>query len=186
MHKLQEDVLKKAERILFFLMVISMAFLFVACHKKKPIEPTPTAPPPAAAPTEQEPSTVKQSQESGPQEVDIEEITRKLQPVFFDYNKADVRADMVEALQNNARVLKENPTVSVLIEGHCDERGTEEYNLALGERRANAAKDYIVGLGIAENRLSIISYGESRPFATGHDEDSWKLNRRAHFVAVKK
>jgi len=179
--------LKKAERLLLFLMIISMALFLAACHKKKPIEPTPTAPPAAAAPSEQEPSTVKQSQEpSGPQEVDIEDITRQLQPVFFDYNKADVRADMVEALQNNARVLKQNPTVSVLIEGHCDERGTEEYNLALGERRANAAKDYMVGLGIAEGRMSIISYGESRPFATGHDEDSWKLNRRAHFVAVKK
>jgi peptidoglycan-associated lipoprotein len=77
-------------------------------------------------------------------------------------------------------------TANVLIEGHCDERGTDEYNLALGERRAKAAKDYLVTLGIADARLNTISYGESKPFAEGHNESAWQQNRRAHFVAVKR
>lgn len=178
--------MRVASKFGFLLLIVSLAFFAAGC-KKKPIEPTPapTATTTPSGPTETEPSTPKTTSE-GPQVMEIEDITRMLQPVFYDFNKSDVREDQVAALQNNARVLKENATVSVLIEGHCDERGTEEYNLALGERRANASKDYLVSLGIAENRMSIISYGESRPFAMGHDEDSWQQNRRAHFVAVKK
>jgi peptidoglycan-associated lipoprotein len=115
-------------------------------------------------------------------------MRRQLQPVFFDYNQYDIREDQLASLQNNARVLKagECGTVTVLIEGHCDERGTDEYNLALGERRADAAKDYLVSLGIPDGRLNTISYGESRPFSQGHNEDAWQQNRRAHFVAVRK
>ncbi len=132
------------------------------------------------------PPSVERPVTQGPITTDlIDEVTRQMQAVFFDFNKYDIREDMIPALQNNARVMKQNPTVSVLVEGHCDERGTDEYNLALGERRAGAAKDFLISLGIAENRLSTLSYGESRPFAPGHDEDSWAQNRRAHFVAVR-
>ena len=74
------------------------------------------------------------------------------------------------------------PTVLVLVEGHCDERNTREYNLALGERRANAVRDYLMSLGVTSDRIRTISYGEERPFALGHTEASWRLNRRAHFV----
>ena len=86
------------------------------------------------------------------------------------------------SLEKNARELKNFPSVNIIIEGHCDERGTEDYNLALGEKRAKAARDYLVSLGVKSGRITIVSYGETRPFAYGHDESSWKQNRRAHFV----
>jgi peptidoglycan-associated lipoprotein len=105
-----------------------------------------------------------------------------LKDVFFDYDKATVRDDQKAALAENASWLKANPGAKLLVEGHCDERGTAEYNLALGERRAKAVKDALVGAGIAADRLSTISYGEERPFVLGHDESAWKWNRRAHFV----
>ena len=105
-----------------------------------------------------------------------------LKDVFFDFDKAVVRADQQAALTENASWLKANPGAKLLIEGHCDERGTAEYNLALGERRAKAVKDFLVTAGIPADRVSTISYGEERPFVLGHDESAWKWNRRAHFV----
>jgi peptidoglycan-associated lipoprotein len=105
-----------------------------------------------------------------------------LKDVFFDYDKAVVRTDQQAALTENAAWLKANPGAKLLIEGHCDERGTAEYNLALGERRAKAVKDFLVTAGIPADRVSTISYGEERPFVLGHDESAWKWNRRAHFV----
>lgn len=174
--------------LLILLMILCAAFLFAGCKKKEPIpEPMPTTQNPPT--TETPPPAPMTEQPSGPSTVDLfEECTKQLQPVFFDYNKSDIREDQIAALQNNAKVLKNAQcgTVTVLIEGHCDERGTDEYNLALGERRADAAKDYMVNLGIPENRLSTLSYGESRPFAQGHNEEAWAQNRRAHFVAVRK
>ena len=180
----------KLRGLLIFLMIFSLAFVLAGCKKKEPIpEPMPeTSNPPATTGPEPAPMT-EQPTGGEPNTADIfEECTRQLQPVFYDYNKSDVREDQIAALQNNAKVLKaaQCGTVTVLIEGHCDERGTDEYNLALGERRADAAKDYLVSLGIPDSRLSTLSYGESRPFAQGHDEASWQQNRRAHFVAVRK
>ncbi len=101
---------------------------------------------------------------------------------FFDTDKSDLRPDGRDVLAADAAWLKDNPSVKVLIEGHCDERNTEEYNLALGWRRANAAKAYLVSLGVAEDRLSTISYGEERPCATCHHESCWWQNRRDHVV----
>ncbi len=174
---------------MFLLLVFSIAFTFFACGKKKPVdfEPATSAPSPTSDMNQSEPPpSVERPTTEGPITTElIDEVTRQMQPVFFDYNRYDIREDMIPALQNNARVMKQNPAVSVLVEGHCDERGTDEYNLALGERRAGAAKDFMISLGIPENRLSTLSYGESRPFAPGHDEDSWSQNRRAHFVAVR-
>jgi peptidoglycan-associated lipoprotein len=105
-----------------------------------------------------------------------------LKDVFFDFDKAMVREDQKAALTENISWLKANPGAKILLEGHCDERGTAEYNLALGERRAKAVKDYLVGGGIPADRVSTISYGEERPFVLGHDESAWKWNRRGHFV----
>ena len=178
--------MRKVHFLLFVFAILSLAFTFTACKHKEPpapIEPTTTTP---SMPEEPKPTETKISEEGPPKETTIEDISRMMQPVFFDFDKSDIREDQAPALQNNASVLKKNPTVSILIEGHCDERGTNEYNLALGERRAKAAKDYLVSLGIAENRISTISYGENRPFAEGHNEDAWMQNRRAQFVAVKK
>ena len=104
------------------------------------------------------------------------------QDAFFDFDKSDIRPDARTALDHDARMLRENPDVRVLIEGHCDERGTTEYNLALGERRAASARDYLVAAGVDMSRIDIISYGEERPFAMGSDEASWQQNRRAHVV----
>ena len=180
--------MKRIQTFLFLYLVLSVAFTFSACGKKKPVdfEPASTPPPSGMAEPSEPPPSVERPTTEGPITTDlIDEVTRQMQPVFFDFNQYDIREDMIPSLQNNARVMKQNTTVSVLVEGHCDERGTDEYNLALGERRAGAAKDFLISLGIAENKLSTLSYGESRPFSPGHDEDSWAQNRRAHFVAVR-
>jgi len=108
-----------------------------------------------------------------------------LQDVFFDFDKAVIRDDGKKSLNENIQWLKANPAVQIRVEGHCDERGTNEYNLALGERRAKAVRDYLVAGGIDAKRISTVSYGEERPFVQGHDESAWKGNRRGHFVVVK-
>jgi len=105
-----------------------------------------------------------------------------VEDVFFDFRESILREDAKQALMNNIRWFRANPRARVLIEGHCDERGTNEYNLALGERRAKTVRDFLVAGGIGVDRISIISYGEERPFVLGHDESAWQGNRRAHFV----
>lgn len=102
--------------------------------------------------------------------------------VFFDFDKSELRMDAVEQLKINANWLQANASRKVIIEGHCDERGTNEYNIALGERRANRAKEYIVNLGVNPSSMKTVSFGEERPFAVGHNEEAWAQNRRAHFV----
>jgi peptidoglycan-associated lipoprotein len=105
-----------------------------------------------------------------------------LKDVFFDFDKANIRDDQKAALNDNVSWLKANARAKATIEGHCDERGTAEYNLGLGERRAKAVKDYLVAAGIGADRIATISYGKERPFVLGHDESAWKWNRRGHFV----
>ena len=105
----------------------------------------------------------------------------ELKDVFFDFDKYDVRPGDAKILDANASWLKSNDNL-VLIEGHCDERGTNEYNLALGERRAKSAMNYLVSQGIQASRITIISYGEERPLCTDKTEDCWAKNRRAHFL----
>ncbi len=105
--------------------------------------------------------------------------------IFFDTDRFDVDAEDMVVLKSQAQWLNKYPTVRVTIEGHCDERGTRDYNLALGERRANAAKNYLASLGIAPGRISTISYGKERPQEMGSDEASWARNRRAVSVTVQ-
>jgi peptidoglycan-associated lipoprotein len=109
-----------------------------------------------------------------------------LKDIRFDFDKYDVRPDDARILDANATWLKSNGAVQVLIEGHCDERGTQEYNLALGERRARAAMSYLVGHGINAGRMRVISYGEEQPLCSGHDESCWLTNRRDHFLGSGK
>jgi peptidoglycan-associated lipoprotein len=109
-----------------------------------------------------------------------------LKDIHFDFDKYDIRPGDVEILKGNAALLAKFPNVKFQIEGHCDERGSVEYNLALGERRANSTKRYLISLGIPENRISTISYGEERPFDPGHNEEAWAKNRRAHIVILSK
>jgi len=106
-------------------------------------------------------------------------------PVYFDFDRSDIRADQVERVENNADFLKKSSTVRIRIEGNCDERGTNEYNLALGERRAQSAKKYLVNLGVADSRLETVSWGEEKVLLFGHDEISWAQNRRDDFVIIK-
>jgi peptidoglycan-associated lipoprotein len=105
-----------------------------------------------------------------------------LDAIYFDYDKYNLAGAAISALSDNAATMMEHPDLEITIEGHCDERGTDEYNLALGEKRALAARDFLVNFGIAKTRISVISYGEERPADPGHDEDAWKKNRRAEFV----
>jgi peptidoglycan-associated lipoprotein len=105
-----------------------------------------------------------------------------LADVFFGYDAADLSDEARAALGRHAQWLQANPGVQVTIEGHCDERGTVDYNLALGEQRARAVHDYLVSLGVAAQRLSSVSLGKERPLDTGHGEAAWARNRRAHFV----
>lgn len=110
----------------------------------------------------------------------------ELQVAFFDFDSYRINGQARTALTANAQWLKSNPNATAQIEGHCDERGTTEYNLALGERRANAARDFLVNQGVAKSRLSVISYGEERPADPGHDEAAWSRNRRASFVVLSR
>ncbi len=134
-------------------------------------EPPPPPPPPA------------------PRISGAETLTREGQDAYFDYDKSDVRDDAREALTRDADLLKRifaaDPTFSVVIEGHCDERGSAEYNLGLGDRRATSAKDFLVGLGLPEGRIRIISYGKERPVCTEATEDCYQRNRRAHLAPAQ-
>ena len=176
-------------------LVLAAGLLVTAgCCTKKPVpapapqvavEPTPA---PVPVPTEA-PIVVPVAQpvaETLP--ADLAELNRKgyLKDIFFDYDLSDVRADQRDAMSANAEWLKKWPTVKIQIEGHCDERGSNKYNMALGDKRANSARDYLVSLGIDAARISTISYGEERPFVEGHDEAAWSQNRRAHFVVTAK
>ena len=123
-----------------------------------------------------------------PKEVVLTEVKESIfefKDALFDYDKYDIRPDARGALDSIAEWLNKNKNVNVFIEGHCDERGTNEYNLALGEKRANAAKEYLLARGIAAKKINTISYGEEKPLCTKQNEDCYQKNRRAHFIAER-
>ncbi len=166
-----------------------------ACSKAAPPAPVPEPPPPAPEPVPVapepavEPLAADEWEEAPPVPqtfLTIEEINsqRLLKRVHFDFDRAEIRADQRASLQENAVWLRDHADVRILLEGHCDERGTREYNLSLGDRRAQATRDYLVSLGIAAERVETVSYGEERPRASGSNEEAWAQNRRAEFVAV--
>ena len=171
----------------------------VACGKKqppiaRPIPPpppmsTPVMPPPEPPAPAPEPAPVPTAvPEDSIASRSLDEINKNspLKPVFFNLDAAEVDQAGQQALANNADLLKRYPTWQISIEGHCDERGTAEYNLSLGERRAAAARNYLVSLGISADRVKTVSYGKEFPFDAGHTEDAWAKNRRAHFVVTAK
>ncbi|MBK9064032.1 MAG: peptidoglycan-associated lipoprotein Pal [Acidobacteria bacterium] len=174
-------------------LALAAVALVVACSPKpapEPPPPPPTTPTPTVVTLEPTPApTPKPTPRSAEEDIkamSLDRVSSYLKPVFFDYDKADLRGDARDVLAANAAWLKSHPTILFTIEGHCDERGTAQYNLALGDRRANSAKEYLVSLGIDAGRVKSVSYGKERPFATGHDEDSWAKNRRGHFVVTAK
>ena len=116
----------------------------------------------------------------GPSEDEL--FLREVRDAYFDYDKADVRPDARVALSTTADFLKRHPSIKATIEGHCDERGSTEYNLGLGDRRATAAKQYLVSLGVSADRLNIVSFGKEKPFCNEHNEACYQQNRRGHFV----
>ena len=137
----------------------------------------PSPEPAATEPTPTDPSA------SGPVSTDSPSPTSaEFQPAFFEYDSYLLSDRAKAALDADARALRSNPALSVVIEGHCDERGTIEYNQSLGERRAMTARDYLVASGVKPNRLHVVSYGKERPFTDGEGEGVWSLNRRAHLV----
>jgi peptidoglycan-associated lipoprotein len=187
------------------LVVVLLAFTG-ACAKKQPPVARPTTPPPSS--TTGAPGTTATRPPTPPEPVpepttipadptvtsgdmasrSIDELNKQspFQPVLFALDSEEIDAQGQAALQNNAQLMKQYGTWVVTIEGHCDERGTPEYNLALGERRAIAARDYMVSLGIAPDRLKTVSYGNEFPFDPGQTEEAYSRNRRAHFVVTAK
>jgi peptidoglycan-associated lipoprotein len=172
-----------------------------ACGKKKPpVARPPVSPPPSTSaggsrpPTPPEPVREPVPVPSEPMasdtlsSIDIDTLNKNspFQPVFFALDQDDIDAAGQQSLNHNAELMKKYPSWIVTIEGHSDERGTAEYNLALGERRALAARNYLVSLGVPADHLRTISYGKEFPFEPGHDEGSWSKNRRAHFVVTSK
>ena len=184
--------------VLTALVVVSLAL--GGCAPKKPpvarpLPPppptTPEAPPPPAppAPVAERPVVTPPPIAEDPMASrSIDDLNRDspMRIVYFGYDSAELSAEARAALDANAAVLKKYPAWTVTIEGHCDERGTAEYNLALGERRAAAAQSYLVALGVPASRVKTVSYGKEFPFDPGHDEAAWAKNRRAHFVITGK
>ncbi len=176
--------------------VCALAFLVpgLACKSAPPPEkPVATAPEfgskPQAAEKVDETSGFKEVQptaeevrESPSSLAEKLNAQRILRPVYFDFDKYDLRQDAQKTLGDNAARIKEHAQMKVRVEGNCDERGTVEYNLALGEKRARAGRDYLVSLGVPSKNLSIISYGKERPLDSGHSENAWSKNRRDDFV----
>ncbi len=175
--------------------VVLLVVVAAACAKKTPpvarpmpppgetaIPPTPPAPPePVSEPVPVPPEPLVEDTIAS---TSLDDLNRAglLKPVLFGLDSSDVDADGQLILQENAAVMTKYPQMQVTIEGHCDERGTAEYNLALGERRALSARAYLVSLGIPAERVRTVSYGKEFPFDPGHDEAAWSKNRRAHFV----
>jgi len=174
-------------------LTIAVATL-AACSSQAPPEPAPTPPEPATDEAPQPQPTEEPAEagafdeaEPGSDVLSIQEINEQgvLKTIYFDYDQAEIRPDQRATLQANAQYLRDNGNFRLLIAGHCDERGTRDYNMALGERRASATMQYLVSLGVPRDRVDIISYGEEVPAADGNTESAWAQNRRAQFQAVE-
>jgi len=183
-------------------LLLTAVVLVAGCGKKAKPVLNPVAPPPAtannepAAPPAAPPERVEEPLPVPPQPIAEDNISNRslddlnkdspLKPIFFPLDQSDLDDTARAVVNSNAEVLKKYGTWVVTVEGHCDERGTAEYNLALGERRAVAVKTYLVSLGISPDRLRTVSYGKEFPFDPGHTEDSGSKNRRAQFVITSK
>jgi len=181
------------KKLIIITLACLLAFMFlISCKGKvKEVPPPPQAKEQPKIEKVEEAPAVKEpmlSEEEIFMRKSLEQINKEqpLAMIHFDYDKYFIREDAKPILETEAAWLKKFATVKVLIEGHCDERGTEEYNLALGERRAKSTFDYLSSLGISPERMKTISYGKSQPLAVGHDETSWQQNRRAQFTIIEK
>ena len=186
-------------RLLAGIVVVACGVTFSACQKKVPVAKT-TPPPPAAgsAPssTPSTPYTPPRSSEvsSAPQSnmpdavtrARIQDLLNRIQDAYFDYDKHTLRPDAETSLQSDAKtlsdIIRQYPEFKLTVEGHCDERGSDEYNIALGDARAKQASQYLATLGLPGNQLQTVSYGKEKPVCTDHDEACWQKNRRAHLA----
>lgn len=193
-------------RKLLFLIFIIFAFfslIISGCSQKKVAPSTETAgvgagqldnqkdsrfKPQEPIDTKRKDETITEKQLAKVKTDDIEssviELQKKIQDVYFDYDKYNIREDSKAVIKNLADLLVKNTAIKVVIEGHCDERGTNEYNLGLGDKRANAVKQYLLSLGVPSKRIETVSYGEEKPVCRESNEDCWSKNRRAHFVLL--
>ncbi|HEA65006.1 MAG TPA: peptidoglycan-associated lipoprotein Pal [Candidatus Aminicenantes bacterium] len=182
--------------IIFSLAIIMVFAALSSCRGRARVEEVTPPPPPEVieqpkVETVEEPVPVKEpelTEEEIFMSKTLEEINAEapLQMIHFDYDKYFIRDNAKPVLEANADWLKKYDAAAILIEGHCDERGTEEYNIALGEKRAKSTLDYLASLGISPDRVRIISYGKSMPLDPEHNEISWQKNRRAQFLIIKK
>lgn len=188
----------KALKVLATLVVPAVVLMACSSTPDKPASTTATS---AAKSADDKDATAKPSADSGkaattpiaaPAESKPETKTAKdaaaalKNVIYFDYDKSEIKAEFRDVVSAHAAFLAKNATSTVTIEGHCDERGTREYNIALGDRRANAVRQMLMLQGVSSKQISTISYGEERPVAMGHDEASWSQNRRAVFIYVNK
>ncbi len=175
-----------------FTSVLSLALLVslagvTGCKKKPPVEPTQPAPPPVAAPVPEPPPPPPPAPKPAPEPArpSLATLNSQLRLIHFDFDKSAIREDALPILDTNAALMQKYPDLKIVIEGHCDERGTIEYNLALGDRRATAARSEMSARGVDPARISTISYGEERASDPGHNEQAWAENRRASFRFAK-
>jgi peptidoglycan-associated lipoprotein len=184
--------MRKSYFSIFAVVVIVIAFFIVGCAKKAQpetveidvvkVKPPTTVAVPAPAPT---PAPVVQTQALLPNlDDEIKAFQEKI--VYFDFDRFDLRPEAQETINQQANFLKANQSITIQIAGNCDERGTVEYNLALGEKRAKAAQDYLLSLGVTNERISTISYGKEKPVDPGKNEEAWAKNRNDQFVVVSK
>jgi peptidoglycan-associated lipoprotein len=188
-----------ARSVLFTMGVLGGSLVLVGCPKQPEVgQGTPAAMRPAAVKPSVAQTAPRTQETRVTQATPTAETTLRpsdaaspataspfLKDVFFDYDTALIREDQKPVLRDDFIWLREHPQAKVTIEGNCDERGTVEYNLALGDRRAKVVKEYLVAAGIPAQRIATISYGKERPFVLGHDENAWRMNRRDHLVAAR-
>jgi peptidoglycan-associated lipoprotein len=164
------------------ILVLAMALSVVGCKKKAPKEVPPPPPPPKVeevTPPPAAPDTTGQAMRE--QQAAMDADRARLQTVYFDFDKSDIRADQRDRVTTNAGIFNRWKQWQISVEGNCDERGTNEYNLALGERRATSGKQALVAAGVEATRITTVSYGKERPVNPGHDEAAWTQNRRDDF-----
>jgi peptidoglycan-associated lipoprotein len=172
-------------RLILLLILVAAVAMMLGCGGKKvrPLEEDEAAMEEARRRAAEEEEARRQREaEEAIKPIETEEEALEFGKIYFDYDKYNLSGKSISTLSENAEMLMGNPNMEIVIQGHCDERGTDEYNLALGEKRAQAARDFLVNFGIAKSRISVISYGEERPVDPGHDEEAWAKNRRAEFV----
>ncbi len=175
--------MKKNMTLIVFLVLTAFSAAFITgCAEKNTIVKDETVQEQKAPAAEEQaaPTPVLQEQSAKAEPATTTEVS--IRDINFDFDQSSIRPDAREILKANADILLKKGAAKITIEGYCDERGTAEYNMALGERRAQEAKKYLVNLGVKTSQIITISYGEERPLDPGHDEDAWAKNRRAHFA----